>query len=111
MDQLLVDLFLESGPEPEEIVLGLDNSDIPLHGDQEQRLFHGYYRENCNMPLRVFCGRTPRLARQRSAGEDAAAGVEQNLERLMARIRARWPHTRIILLRDSGFCRVAFLAL
>ena len=80
MDPLLLDLFLESGPEPEEIVLGLDNSDIPLHGDQEQRFFRGYYREYCYMPLRIFCVRTPRLVRLRSAEEDAAAGVEQGLE-------------------------------
>ena len=45
------------------------------------------------MPLRVFCGRTPRLVRLRSAREDGAAGVEQDLERLVARVRARWPHT------------------
>ena len=35
MDQLLVDLFLESRPEPAEMVLDLDSTDIPLHGDQE----------------------------------------------------------------------------
>ena len=86
MDQLLVDLFLESRPEPEEIVLDLDSTDIPLHGEQEDRFYHGYYREYCYMPLLVFCGRTPLLARLRSAGEDGAAGVEKDLARLVERI-------------------------
>ena len=59
MNQLLVDLFLEGRPEPDEIVLDLDSTDIPLHGEQKERFFHGYYREYCYMPLLVFCGRTP----------------------------------------------------
>ncbi len=105
-----MDLFLESRPEPEEIVLDLDSMDIPLHGEQEDRFYHGYYRENCYMPLLVFCGRTPLLARLRSAGEDGAAGVEKDLARLVERIRARWPQTRIILRTDSGFCRDPILS-
>ena len=44
VDALLVDLFLEAHERaPREIVLDLDNTDIPLHGEQEGRFFHGYY--------------------------------------------------------------------
>ena len=110
LDPLLVDLFLDSRPAPPEIVLDLDSTDTPLHGEQEERFFHGYYREYCYMPLPVFCGRTPLLARLRSAAEDGAAGVEKDLARLVERIRARWPHTHIILHTDSGFCRKPILA-
>ena len=110
LDQLLVDLFLDSRSAPPEIVLDLDSTDIPLYGEQEERFFHGYYREYCYMPLLVFCGRTPLLARLRSAAEDGAAGVEKDLARLVERIRARWPHTHIILRTDSGFCREPILA-
>jgi hypothetical protein len=43
VDALLVDLFLEAHQRaPREIVLDLDNTDIPLHGEQEGRFFHGY---------------------------------------------------------------------
>ena len=46
VDGLLVDLFLEAHERaPREIVLDLDNTDIPLHGEQEGRFFHGYYKE------------------------------------------------------------------
>jgi hypothetical protein len=60
VDALLVELFLEAhGRAPREIVLDLDNTDIPLHGEQEGRFFHGYYDEFCYLPLYVFCGRHP----------------------------------------------------
>ena len=46
VDALLVDLFLEAHERaPREIVLDLDNTDIPLHGEQEGRFFHGYYKD------------------------------------------------------------------
>jgi Transposase DDE domain group 1 len=52
VDALLVELFLEAhGRAPREIVLDLDNTDIPLHGEQEGRFFHGYYDEFCYLPL------------------------------------------------------------
>ena len=111
LDRLLVELFLQDhAQEPEEIVLDLDATDIPLHGDQQGRFFHGYYLEYCYLPLLVFCGRTPLMVRMRSAGIDAAAGVEKDLETLVNQIRSRWSHTRIILRTDSGFCRETILS-
>ena len=48
LDNLLVDLFLESQVEaPEEIWLDLDATDDPTQGQQEGRFYHGYYREHC----------------------------------------------------------------
>ena len=58
VDTLLVDLFLAAHERPpREIVLDLDNTDIPLHGMQEGRFYHGHYEEYCYLPLYVFCGR------------------------------------------------------
>ena len=75
LDALLVALCVESfATEPEEVVLDLDATDIPLRGDQEERFFHGYYREYCYMPLPFIVGRHPVLVRRRSAARDAAAG-------------------------------------
>src|SRR5438046_9907428 len=66
VDALLVDLFLEAHERaPREIVLDLDNTDIPLHGGQEGRFFHGHYGGYCYLPLYVFSGRHLLLARQR----------------------------------------------
>ena len=111
LDRLLVALCVENfASAPEEVVLDLDATDIPLHGAQEERFFHGYYREYCYMPLLFLIGRHPVLVRLRSAGRDAAAGVEQDLGWLLDRLRAAWPATRIILRTDSGFCREPILA-
>ena len=75
VDELLVELFLEAHDRaPREIVLDLDNTDIPLHGGQEGRFFHGYYDEFCYLPLYVFCGRHLLLARQRRAPAAAGSG-------------------------------------
>ena len=104
VDALLVDLFLEAHRRaPREIVLDLDNTDIPLHGMQEGRFYHGYYEEYCYLPLYVFCGRHLLLARQRRANVAGCDGAVEEMARIVAQIRQRWPRVRIILRADSGF--------
>jgi Transposase DDE domain group 1 len=108
---LLIDVFLESHPRPpRQIVLDLDATDDPLHGEQEGRFFHGYYDCYCYLPLYVFCGRHLLVAKLRRADTDAAAGVVEEVERLVARIRARWPKTLIVLRADADFARDALMA-
>ncbi len=103
---LFVDLFLEAHARaPRQIILDLDATDDPVHGDQEGRFFHGYYDCYCYLPLYVFCGEHLLLAKLRSANLDAAAGATEEVARLIARIRTRWPRTRILLRADSGFAR------
>jgi hypothetical protein len=106
LDRLLVDLFLESfDTPPREIWLDLDATDDPLHGHQEGRFFHGYYRCYCYLPLYIFCGEHLLCARLRPSNQDGAAGSVDELERIIGQIRARWPKTRIVIRGDSGFCR------
>jgi hypothetical protein len=110
LDRLLVDLFLESYEKaPREIWLDLDATDDPLHGHQEGRFFHGYYRCYCYLPLYIFCGEHLLCARLRSANQDGAAGSVEALERIVGQIRSRWPKTRIVIRGDSGFCRDAIM--
>lgn len=111
IERLLVDLFLESRDKaPEEIVLDFDATDDPLHGEQEGRFFHGYYDCYCYLPLHVFCGRDLLAAKLRRADIDGSAGAKEEAERIVARIRERWPATRIILRADSGFAREELMA-
>ena len=106
IERLFVELFLDSyRSAPAEIVLDLDATDVPLHGEQERRFFHGYYDHYCYLPLYVYCGRQPLMARLRPANIDGAAGALQAAQQLVGQIRARWPTTRIILRADSGFAR------
>jgi hypothetical protein len=103
---VFVDVFLEAQARaPKQIILDLDATDDPVHGEQEGRFFHGYYDCYCYLPLYVFCGDHLLLARLRSAGVDAADGALEEVARLVARIRAQWPRTRILLRADSGFAR------
>lgn len=105
-DALLLDLFVDAHDgAPGRIVLDLDATDIPLHGQQEGRFFHGYYRCHCYLPLYVFCGRHLLLARQRRSNIDAAAGSVAEVARMVTRIRQSWPRVKITLRADSGFCR------
>ena len=106
MDELLVALFLEAyEAPPAEIILDADGTDDPLHGHQEGRFFHGYYRHYCYLPLYIFCGEHLLCARLRKADQDGAAGTREELERIIERIRLNWPDVRIIVRGDSGFCR------
>lgn len=106
LDELLVKVFIESHPNaPVEIILDVDTTDLPLHGKQEGRFFHGYYDNYCYLPLYIFCGEHVLCARLRQADHDAAFGSLQEIQRIVTQIRAAWPTTKIILRGDSGFCR------
>jgi hypothetical protein len=106
MDDLLVDLFLEAhDTAPADIILDVDATDDPLHGNQEGRFFHGYYRSYCYLPLYIFCDEHLLCARLRTANQDGAVGTVDELARIVERIRLNWPRTRIIVRGDSGFCR------
>ena len=91
-------------------MIDLDATDIPLHGHQEGRFFHGYYDNYCYLPLYVFCGRHLLLARQRRSNIDAAKGSVEEMARIIGQIRQSWPKVRIILRADSGFAREALMA-
>jgi hypothetical protein len=106
IDELLVKVFLESQAKvPEQIVLDIDATDLPLHGQQEGRFFHGYYDNYCYLPLYIFCGEHVLCARLREANHDAAFGSLAEIERIVGQIRSAWPEVKIILRGDSGFCR------
>ena len=110
VDELMVKVFIESyDSAPTEIILDVDTTDLPLHGKQEGRFFHGYYDAYCYLPLYVFCGEQVLCARLREADHDASSGCLQEIQRIVAQIRAAWPAVKIILRGDSGFCRNALM--
>jgi hypothetical protein len=110
LDRLLVDLFVEAHAEaPAQIVLDLDATDDPLHGNQEGRFFHGYYRHYCYLPLYIFCGEFLLCARLRPSNIDASAGALEEVQRIVAQIRQSWPPVQIVLRGDGGFSRDAIM--
>ncbi|MGA3093124.1 MAG: IS1380 family transposase, partial [Terriglobales bacterium] len=111
VDRMLVDVFLQAHSEaPAEIVLDLDSTDIALHGEQEDRFFHGYYGHYCYLPLYIVCGEHVLCARLRPSNIDGAEGSVAEVERIVAQIRQAWPQVRIIVRGDSGFCRDELLS-
>ena len=111
IDRLLVYLYLESqATPPEEIVLDLDATDIPLYGHQPERFFHGYYDNYCYLPLYIFAGDQLLCARLRPANQDGAAGSLKEVKRIVGQLRQRWPEVKIVLRADSGFCREELMA-
>jgi Transposase DDE domain group 1 len=111
VDRLFVDVFLAAHPQaPAQIILDLDATDDPLHGNQEGRFFHGYYGHYCYLPLYIFCGEFLLGARLRPSNIDASAGSLEELQRIVKQIRAVWPEVRILVRGDSGFCREELMA-
>jgi hypothetical protein len=111
IEALFVDVFLEAHRRaPGQIILDLDATDDPLHGNQEGRFFHGYYDCHCYLPLYIFCGRHLLAAKLRRSNIDASAGAVEEIARIVAQIRRRWPKVRILLRGDSGFAREALMA-
>ena len=111
LDRLLVDVFPDSHRRaPSVLWLDLDATDDPLHGGQEGRFFHGYYKSYCYLPLYIFCGEHLLCARLRPANGDAAAGSVDELARLIGQVRQRWPKVQVRVRGDSGFCREELMA-
>ncbi len=94
---------------PKRIVLDFDATDIPLHGDQPEKFFHGYYDHYCYLPLYVFCDRFPLVAYLRQSKIDGAKHSGAILKLLVTFIRQHWPKVQIIFRGDSGFCRQLIL--
>jgi len=115
IESFFVETFLsahkaEEASAPERIVLDLDATDDPLHGKQEGRFFHGYYRHYCYLPLYVFCGDFCLAAVLRRSDIDASEGAAFCLSRLIEPIRKAWPSVRIIVRGDSAFARDRIMA-
>ena len=109
LPSVFVEFFLKLHPPgrkaPKEIIIDVDATDDPLHGNQEGRVFNGYYNEYCYLPLYMFIGSIPVWAELMTADKDPATGVVPALKRIISAIRLHWKKTKIILRGDSGFCR------
>ena len=115
MERLFVDLFLrQNKTPPDEIIIDLDATDDPLHGDQEGKFFHGYYGCYCYLPLYIFCGRDLLAAKLRRSNIDGASGSLDEMARIIPQIREQWFNVNIELRADrlvgSGFCRNELMA-
>jgi hypothetical protein len=90
---------------PRRILLDLDGTADPTHGDQEHSAYHGYYRQHMYHPLLIFDGETDHLiaAVLRPGNAHGSQGAVAVLKRLVPALRARWPGVQLEVRADSGF--------
>jgi hypothetical protein len=106
LNRVLVEQFISNQKTPpKELILDIGASDIPLHGDQEKKEFHGYYDSYCYLPLYVYCGRDLLCCVLRPSRIDGAKHSAAVIKLLVTRLRQEWADTRFIVRGDSGFCR------
>ena len=110
MSLVLVELFIDrhrSCP-PKRIVIDMDATDDPAHGQQQLEFFHGYYGRHCFLPLFVFCsvdGQDEELVGAILRPGNAHAGRRSGsiLKRLVRMLRAAFPETQLMFRADAGF--------
>jgi hypothetical protein len=108
MAEALVALYIRERQRPgvpTHLVLDIDGTDDPIHGNQEGGAYHGFYREHMYHPLLIFDGRTNQIiaAVLRPGRCHESRFVVLVLRRLVKRLRAAWPQVTIELRADSGF--------
>lgn len=106
LTQALVAHFVASYPEPPAaIVLDLDHTDDPTHGQQELAFYNRYYQSYCYLPLLIFEGLSGALvtACLRPGTRPTGAENAMILVRLLAALRHHWPRTHILVRGDSHF--------
>lgn len=106
LHEVLLQQFIDSHAKPpRELVLDVDATHVPLHGQQERGHFHAYYDNYCYLPLYVFAGQDLLACVLRPSDRDPASVVSALIKRLLVPLRRAWRKTKIIVRADSGFCR------
>ena len=106
LEDYFIDEWVRSlAKDTREAVLDVDRTDVPVHGEQEGRFFHGYYDEYCYTPLYIFAGDWPVVAALHTAESEHREEILRLLGKIVQRVRGRCPKVRLILRGDSGFCR------
>jgi hypothetical protein len=106
LTQAFVDHFIASYPEPPvAIVLDLDHSEDPTHGQQELTFYNHHYQSHCYLPLFIFEGTSHAVVAAFLRPGKRPPGVENAmiLSRLLSHLRRHWPLTHILVRGDSHF--------
>jgi hypothetical protein len=104
--RVFADIFIASyAEEPDCIVLDFDDTDDPVHGEQQLALFNTYYKEHCFMPLHVYEGQSGKLVTTILKPGKRAEGKQMLalMTRLITHLRTAWPNTMILVRGDSHF--------
>jgi hypothetical protein len=88
-----------------EILLDIDSTDDPTHGQQQLNIFNGAYDQHMYHPMLIFERHTGCLlaARLRPGNASSHARIVPMLLRLVPRLEAAFPGVSIKLRGDAGF--------
>ena len=110
MSKLLVEQFIQRQTSPpKEIILDFDPTDNTVYGHQENRHYHGYYKDYCFLPLHVFCGDDLLVSLLRPSNIDGSRYAGAIIRLLTKRFRQAWPEVKILLRGDCAFGRRAIM--
>jgi Transposase DDE domain group 1 len=83
------------------IVLAVDDTEEPVHGEQEQARDDRYYGGSCLMPLHLYEGLSGRLLTTLlKASRFTGTQMRAVVKRLVKHLRHAWPDTRVSLRGD-----------
>ncbi|MEW6025625.1 MAG: IS1380 family transposase [Pseudomonadota bacterium] len=106
LHKVLLDQFIASRrTAPDELVLDIDATHMPLYGDQQRAHFHWHYDNYCYLPLYVFCGEDLLACVLRPSSRDPASVCSALIKLIAKRLRQAWAGVRLVIRGDSGFCR------
>lgn len=96
---------------PEVIIIDMDPTENRVYGDQQLALFNGFADDYCFMPFHVYDGITGQLITTVLRPGKTPSGTEivTVLKRIVRRIRARFPDTKLIFRADSHHARAEVL--
>jgi hypothetical protein len=104
----MVELFCDSFTDvPRWLVLDIDDTCDPAHGQQQLSLFHAHYGERCFLPIHIYEATTgkPVAVILRPGKTPDGAEVMLVLRHVVAAIRRRWPRVDILVRGDSHYGR------
>lgn len=105
LNDYLVALFVRTRLQPpSRVIIDMDATDDPTHGQQVLSFFHGYYEQYQYFPLLVFDGDTgfPLAAWLRPGRVHASCGAVDSLRDIVVSLRQAWPEVTILVRGDSG---------
>jgi len=101
---ILESYFVRHRKRPKRLILDLDTTADPTHGQQEFSAFHAFYDEHVYLPLLIYDQDGDLLTAVLQPGKpQGVSGVVAVLRRIVARVRQQWPRVPIVIRGDSGF--------
>jgi len=96
---------------PQVIVIDMDPTENRVYGDQQLSLFNGFADDYCFMPFHVYDGITGQLITTvlRPGKTPSGSEIVTVLKRIVSKISARFPETKLIFRADSHHARAEVL--